>query len=233
MASSNENAGIPKQVEPVQYPAQQQNQQQPDYFATQQPQYAKIASSYSKKKPNSQGGKKIIIVLIVFIALALIIWGIFSAYQALGKKEAILGRCIALATNNPSYCAPSSSSNCSNISEVDCTTKTECCNRNECEEGVLFSRALKTSDAGVCEQIKQEFTADKLTCKAVVNKDPSLCAGISDNIDRIACEATVANDYSKCSALKGIEEPNSPGNSAELTCLESVYGNLAQLNRDI
>jgi len=255
MASQDENQGIPsnqyppsgqsqypqpqypypqypqnvQQEQPQSQPSTQYSQpQQPDYFQSQQPQ-SPPNINYPRKKPEGSGGKKLILILLILI---LAIGGI-AAYQALREKKIILGQCIALATDDLSYCTAPLSANCNNTNNSNpCAVHRECCVVDECKTGVFLSRALKTSDSKSCDEINPEFDSDKIFCSAVTKNDISSCAEINNTADRAGCEAVINKDTSLCNALKGTYEADPLGASSEVQCLDWYYSSLAVMNKD-
>lgn len=256
MTSQDENQGIPSNQYPQsgqpqypqpqpQYPqnvqqgqpqysqptaAQYPQPQQPDYFQTQQPQSPpNVNYPYLPKKPANGGSKKLILIILILI---LAIGGI-AAYQLLREKKIVLGQCIALATNDLSYCAAPPGANCSDTNNSNpCAVHRECCVIDECKTGVFLSGALKTSNPSSCDEINPEFDSDRIFCQAVTKKDISTCAEINNTADRIGCEAVISKDAGLCNALKGAYENDPPGASSEVQCLDWYYSALAVINKD-
>lgn len=190
-----------------------------------------MEQSVTKRQPKAKSGSKLMFIFLV----AVIVLGSAVAYQTLKKKDIVLGKCIALAADNPSYCAPYPADTCSSINLPQaCATNQECCLADTCISDVFFSRAMKTSNPNFCSEMKAESDPDyKTLCNAITKEDISTCGKIINRTDKVICEATITKDASRCNALKGIYEPNSPGDSAEITCLEEVYWNFAEITGDV
>jgi len=182
------------------------------------------------KDSRSKVGRNFVIVLLALILLI----GVIAFYQVTKERDIVLGKCIALATDNPGYCAPYPADTCSNINtSQSCTKNHECCLIDECTSSVAFSKAMKTSNPSSCDEMSESDPDYKTLCNAVTKADISSCSKITNLTDKVICEATITKDASRCSTLKGIYEPNSPGDSAEITCLDGVYGNFAEMTGDV
>ncbi len=185
------------------------------------------------KDSRSKAGRNFMIIL---LALILVI-GSIGAYQITKERDIVLGTCIALATDNPDYCAPYPSNTCNSIDpSKNCAEHHECCPKTTdvCISDIWVSRALKASNQNFCDEMNSESYPDyKIICEAIIKKDMSVCSRVSNLTDRTICEATIAKDENRCNALKGVYEPNSPGDSAEITCLEGVYSNFAEITSDV